>query len=137
MENYKQAITEITELFKNNKISDLDTSIEMSKAQLELLVSLFDLSETEEDKQWSVKYAVMNLLPEVNKLLINPKVDEQKASVIYGIYRKTYAFCGRRSLAHFIDFMEWDRPTSNMVFVNRKKTLTPIVTGKQIGRAHV
>lgn len=127
MEDYKKAITEITELFEKKQIPDLDTSIEMTKAQLELLVSLFDVSEIEEDKQWSVKYCASKLLPELTKLLANPKLESQKTQSVYTIYRRAYAFCGRRSLAHFIDFMEWDRPTSNMVFVNRKQTLTPIV----------
>jgi hypothetical protein len=127
VEDYKKAITEITELFEKKQIPDLDTSIEMAKAQLELLVSLFDISETEEDKQWSVKYSAAHLVPLLTKMLASPKVDAKKVEIVYTVYRRAYAFCGRRSLAHFIDFMEWDRPTSNKVFINRRETLNPIV----------
>ncbi len=60
-------------------------------------------------------------------MLASPKVDENKVGSIYNIYKRTYAFCSRRSLAHFVDYMEWERPTDNKVFVNRKDTLSPII----------
>jgi len=127
VEEYKKAIEEITLLFTNKKIKDIDTSIEMCKTQYELLVSLFDTSDIEEDKQWAVRYAVSKLLPIIQQMLASPKVEENKINSIYQVYRRTYAFCGRRSLAHFIDFMEWERPSDNKVFVNRKDVLNPIV----------
>lgn len=127
MNEYKKAIEQITELFDKKKVKDLDTSIELVKTQLEILVELFDSSENEDDKQWAVKYCVSKLLPILTKMLASPKVDETKVSLIYHIYKKSYAFSGRRSLAHFIDYMEWDRPSNNKVYVNRKEILNPIV----------
>lgn len=127
MSEYKKAIESIMELFDKKQVKDLDTSIELVKTMYEILVEMFDSAEEEDDRQWSVKYAVQNLLPLLQKMLQSPKVDENKVGAVYSVYRKTYAFSGRRSFAHFIDFMEWDRPTDSKVFMNRKEVLTPIV----------
>lgn len=124
--DYKKAIEAITELFEKKQIKTLDDSIEMAKNQCELLIALFDESK-EEDKRWSVRYAIVHLLPLLEKMLSSPKVDKENAQRIYGIYRRTYAFCGRRSLQHFTIFMEWDRPSDNMVYVNRQEVLEPIM----------
>ena len=127
MNEFKQAAEQITELFDKKQVKDLETSIELVKTQLEILVELFDNSDTEEDKQWSVRFAVSKMLPILTKMLASPKVDETKISSVYDIYKRTYAFCGRRSLAHFIDYMEWERHSDNKIFVNRKEVLTPII----------
>lgn len=127
MNEYQKAIEDITELFDNKQVKDLETSIELTKTQYELLVELFNTSDTEEEKQWSVRCAVSKTIPLLQKMLASPKVDESKIGIVYNVYRKTYAFCGRRSLAHFIDFMEWERPSNNKVFMNRKEVLTPII----------
>lgn len=129
MNEHKLAIEQISELFKpeNIKKLTLDTSIEMIQTQYQLLVELFDSSELEEDKQYSVRYAIQHLLPLIKRMLVSPKVDEHKISLVYSAYRKTFAFCGRRSFQHFIEYMEWERPTNNKVFERRKEVLTPIV----------
>ena len=121
--SYKKAIQDITELFDKKQIKTLDESIEMIKYQYELLVAYFDDNESEDEKRWSVKYAIQHLLPILEKMIVSPKVSEQKVAFVYSIYRKAYAFCGRRSLVHFCDFMEWDRPSDNKVYVKRKEVL--------------
>src|SRR4030042_5310905 len=129
MSEYKQAIEQISELFEPKNISklSLDTSIEMIQTQYQLLVELFDSSELEEDRQYAIRYAIQHLLPLIKRMLVSPKVDEQKISLVYSAYRKTFAFCGRRSFQHFIEYMEWERPTNNKVFERRKEVLIPIV----------
>ena len=127
MSEYKQAAEQITELFDKRQVKDLETSIELVKTQLAILIEFFDNSDEEEDKQWSVKYAITKLLPLVTKMLASPKADENKVGVVFDVYKRTYAFCGRRSLAHFIDYMEWDRSSDRKVYVNRKEVLDPII----------
>lgn len=126
MEEYKKAIEEITDLFTKKKVKDLETSIELVKTQYDLLVSFFNLA-TEEDKRWVCRYAIENLLTLTQKMLASPKLDEKQVSEVYRIYKRTYALAGRRSLSHFIDYMEWERPTINKVYVNRREALYPIV----------
>jgi hypothetical protein len=99
----------------------------MIQTQYQLLVELFDISDEEEDKQYSVRYAIQHLMPLVQRMLVSPKVDEQKIGLVYQVYRKTFAFCGRRSFQHFIEYMEMERPTNNKVYEKRKEVLYPIV----------
>ena len=51
----------------------------------------------------------------------------EQTEAIYSLYRKCYAFVSRRSLAHFIDFMEWDRTEHNKIWYNRQEVLKPFV----------
>lgn len=127
MNEYKETIEEITSLFVNKEITDVDQKIDMLNTQYELLTSLFEQTKKEEDKQWAVKYAVKYSIPLSQDLLADPSVSEDETKIVYGVHRKIYAFCGRRSLAHFIDFMEWDRPTHDKIFINRRAVLNPIV----------
>jgi len=123
LNDYKKPIEAITEIFDKKQVRTLEDSIELAKTQYQLLVGLFDTSNNEEDKRWSVKYAIEHLLPLLQKMLSSPKVGESDVRLVYTIYRNTYAFCGRRSLTHFCDFMEWDRPTANQVYVKRREVM--------------
>ena len=127
MNDYKKLIESITEAFDKHEVKTLDESIELVKYQYTLLVSHFDETQDEEEKRWAVKYAISNLVPLIQKMLVSPKVDKTKIGLVYNIYRKSYAFCGRRSLVHFCDFMEWDRPTDNKVYVKRKEVLDTVL----------
>lgn len=122
MEQYKKTIEDISELFNKKKVKDLDTSIELVNTQYELLVELFD-SSNDEDKLWACRYAITSLLPLLTRMLASPKIDEKKIANVYAIYKRTYAFASRRSLSHFIDYMEWDRSSSRKVYANRKAIL--------------
>lgn len=122
MEQLKTLIKDITDLFDNKKVKDIDTSIEMVNNQYELLVELFDTSNNE-DKLWACRYAITSLLPLVQRMLASPKVGEDKIGQVYEVYKKTYAFCARRSLYHFIEYMEWDRSSHKKVFANRHEVL--------------
>lgn len=123
LNEHKKAIQDITELFDKHLIKTLDESIEMANHQYGLLVSYFDTTQVEEEKRWSVRYTISNLVPLLQKMLVSPKVNETKVGQVYSIYRRAYAFCGRRSLVHFCDFMEWERPTDNKVYQKRKEIL--------------
>lgn len=127
LNDYIKPIEAVGALFDDKKIKDIDQAIDMLKTQYELLVAMFDNSEDEESKQWAVKYSVSKTIPLLNKMLASPKLDEKGVGIVYSLYKRVYAFCGRRSLAHFIDYMEWDRPTDRKVFVNRREVLNPIV----------
>jgi len=126
LEQYKTAIEAITDTFDKRQVKTLEDSISIVKDQCELLIAYFDLGK-EEDKRWSVKYAILHLLPLLEKMLSSPKLKEQDTQSVYRIYRRCYAFCGRRSFQHFIIFMEWERSSDNMVYMNRKELLDPIV----------
>lgn len=45
----------------------------------------------------------------------------------YDIYQSAYAFAGRRSFEHFIDYMELDLGVKDKVLGNRRKVLKPLV----------
>ena len=127
MNEFKKAAEEIIDLFDKKQVKDLQTSIELVKTLLDILVELFDNSDDEEDKQWAVRYAITKLLPLASKMMQSPKVDDNSISKVFDVYKRTYAFCGRRSLVHFIDYMEWDRSSERKVYVNRKEVLDPII----------
>jgi predicted phage terminase large subunit-like protein len=124
---YIEPIEKITALFENKQVKTLEDSIDLVKTQYDLLTSYFDTVEDELEKRWCIKYTIDKLLPILQRMMISPKVNETQISIVYQLYRKSYAFCGRRSLVHFVDFMEWDRPTSNKVYIKRKETLDIIL----------
>jgi hypothetical protein len=120
---YIEPIQAISELFEKKRIKTLDESFEMLKAQYDLVIAMFDTSNDEEDKRWAVRYVIKHILPLLQTMLASPKIDEKQITTVYNLYRRFYAFSGRRSLVHFCDFMEWDRPTDNRVYIKRKEVL--------------
>jgi len=124
---YMEPIKKITAIFDNRQVKSLEDSINLVKAQYEMCIALYDETEDEEEKRWVIRHTINHILPILEKMITSPKVDEIKISIVYKLYRATYAFCGRRSLHHFIDFMEWDRPTDNKVYVKRKEVLDTVI----------
>lgn len=93
----------------------------------QLLVYFFDM-EKDEEKALKVqtracKYAITDLIPLVEKRL--EVCNEEYTNKYYRLYQNAYAFAGRRSLEHFIDYIEWDMPKK--VLGTRRDVLKPLV----------
>lgn len=93
----------------------------------QLLVYFFDM---EKDKEKALKvqtrackYAITDLIPLVEKRL--EVCNEEYTNKYYRLYQNAYAFAGRRSLEHFIDYIEWDMPKK--VLGTRRDVLKPLV----------
>ncbi len=128
----RKLISDILGLLENksvkNKIKDIETLYALYCDLYELYVGLFELGVSDMQLE-SCRYAAIKLLPRVERLLQSKEVvsSESMLQSVYALYRKVYAFVARRSLEHFIDFMEWDRTTHRKVYFNRKDVLKPFV----------
>lgn len=114
-------------LFIDKKVKDLDMSIELMSDHYDLMKTIFDESELEEDKQYAVRQSIKVTLSYLYRMLTSPKVPDDKINKIYSLYKRVFAFCGRRSLQHFIEHMESQRPSSNRVYMNRKDAIDPVI----------
>lgn len=95
-----------------------------------LLVEYFDSATGEEFERNTIqriacKYAIKTLIP-----IVENRVQKGKTEFVpkyYELWQKAYAFAGRRSLEHFIDYMEMEMPPSTRVLANRRSVLRPFV----------
>lgn len=71
------------------------------------------------------KYAIKFLIPFLEKRIYN--CDPEYAGKYYELWGKSYAFAGRRSLEHFIDYMEMEMPVESRVLGNRRNVLKPFI----------
>lgn len=123
----QKTIEEIILILKKRK--DLDEySIYESCMQLyQLLLYYFD-SEKEPKKQLEIqldacRYAITDLIPLIEKRM--DECDEEYLNKYYRLFQNAYAFAGRRSLEHFMDYIEWDMPKK--VLGTRRDVLKPFV----------
>lgn len=71
----------------------------------------------------SCRYAIIFLIPYLEKRIYD--CEESYQHKYYELWEKSYAFAGRRSLEHFIDYMEMDK--SNKVLASRRPVLKPFI----------
>ena len=71
------------------------------------------------------KYAITTLIPLTENRIYN--CSQEYMPKYYELWEKAYAFAGRRSLEHFIDYMEMDMPVESRVLANRRNVLKPFV----------
>ena len=97
-----------------------------------ILLQYFDSpnsSNTDEEKQAiernACRYSITALIPLVEERIY--KCDEEYMPKYYELWEKSYAFAGRRSLEHFIDYMELDMPAGAKVLANRRNVLKPFI----------
>ena len=96
-----------------------------------ILLQYFD-SASDRDKEEKQKielnacrYSIKILIPTVESRIY--ECTEEYMPKYYELWEKAYAFAGRRSLEHFIDYMELDLPTGSKVLANRRNVLKPFV----------
>ncbi len=125
MDKYKEIIQQFDELFRTKAIKDKDTWIAVLKKYYLVLENMFENGE-ESDKQESVKIGIKKLLPLLESTMVNAnKLSDDELEQVYVLYRKTQAFVSRRSLEHFIVYMESDRREDRKVYENRREILEP------------
>lgn len=95
-----------------------------------LLLQYFDSPKREDKNKLEIeldacRYAITTLIPIVENRVYNAENEYQ--SKYYELWEKAYAFAGRRSLEHFILYMEMDMPVQSRVYTNRRSVLRPFV----------
>ena len=126
IEQIRLLIQDVKDVFEKKKPQKVDVILQLANDMFMLYQEMFDRGE-ELEKRESCRECARYLLPLTEKLLQHRELDEIKVQDAYALYRKVYAFVSRRSLEHFIDFMEWERTTYNKVYFNRKDVLKPFV----------
>lgn len=109
---------------------DEETCLEMCNNLYVLLVDYFDSpNRTDENaeniRKEACRYAVAILIPYLEAKIYN--CDEKYMPQYYEIWEKSYALAARRSLEHFIDYIEMDMPTQSKVLANRRDVLRPFI----------
>ena len=95
----------------------------MCESLLFILLDLFDSSKDENTKRVAVRYDIKILIPVLEKLIYKCDVDYQHR--FYDLWERAYALAGRRSLEHFIDYMEMEN--ERKVLENRRNVLRPFI----------
>lgn len=88
----------------------------------QLLIQHYDNGD-EEDKRSACRYSIAILIPYCENKI--QQCDEKFMPKYYDLWEKGYALAGRRSLEHFIDYIEMDRPTR--VLATRRNILKPFI----------
>ena len=124
----KGVLDEMVLILSSGKPMETDDVLSVLREMLQIYEYLYEQKD-EELQNFACKHALKYVLAVCKRLLMNKKVvdNEEWLSSTYNLYRQTFAFVSRRSLAHFIEFMEWERTSHNQVFNNRRDTLAPIV----------
>lgn len=94
-----------------------------------LLLQYFDSPKRDDKNKQEIelnacRYAITTLIPIVEERVYS---SEEFMPKYYELWQKAYAFAGRRSLEHFMDFMEMDMPIQSRVLANRRNVLRPFV----------
>lgn len=122
-----KAIKDIILILRKRKDLDEGTIYNTCKNLYELLLYYFG-SEKDVNKKLNVeleacRYAITDLIPILEQRIETCK--EQYLNKYYMLFQSAYAFAGRRSLEHFIDYMEWDMPKK--VLGTRRNVLKPFI----------
>ena len=103
----------------------------MCNNMYEVLLQYFDSPKIddknrEEIKSKACRYSVSFLIPYLEDRI--QKCDDDNDRIKYWeLWQKAFAFAGRRSLEHFIDYMEMDMPIPARVLGNRRNVLKPFI----------
>lgn len=101
----------------------------MSNNLYMLLLEYFDSAKNEKNKQeielQSCKHVIKFLIPFLENRIYN--CNPEYMPKYYELWEKSYAFAGRRSLEHFIDYMEMEMPSETRVLGNRRNVLKPFI----------
>lgn len=118
---YKAAIKEIEDIFASRKLDDY-THFEMTSSYLQLLYAMFD-SGTEDEKKEACRMCITNMIARIEKQIELCSVEYMPKYM--DLYEQAYCLAGRRSLEHFVDYMELDN--DNRVLEKRRGILKPFL----------
>lgn len=116
-DKYENTLNDIANLLKRKNRSD-EFKIEWLEQSIRIFEAYF-----EEQPLKSVNICKNKFIPLAKKLVENAKVDNM--NTFFSLYKKLYAFAGRRDLECFIDYMEFEKP--RRVLANRRKVLKPFI----------
>ena len=97
----------------------------------EVLLQYFDSPKIDDVDKENIKssacrYSVTFLIPYLEERIYNCENDTDRTQY-WELWQKAFAFASRRSLEHFIDYMEMDLPIASRVLGNRRNVLKPFV----------
>lgn len=113
---YLETITEIINVLKEEHSDDF--KLNWCYNLITVLESWFSENELE-----ATDFAKKKVIPLLEKLIEAAEVENMND--FFGVYKSIYAFCGRRDLECFIDYMEFDK--SNRVLTKRRDILLPFI----------
>ena len=113
---YEETVNDIIKVLKS-KHSD-SMKIKWCSNTMQVLDAWF-----QEDELIATKFAKNKLIPLFEKLIDD--CDEKYMPDFFDFYKRLYAFCGKRDLECFIDYMEFEK--SNRVLANRRDILLPFI----------
>ena len=113
---YEETINDIIKVLKG-KHSD-SMKLKWCSNTMQVLETWF-----QDDELVATKFAKKRLIPLFENLIDD--CEEQYMSDFFDYYKRLYAFCGKRDLECFIDYMEFDK--SNRVLANRRDILLPFI----------
>ncbi len=89
-----------------------------------VLLQYFDEEEDKQDKGFSAcRYVIQVLIPYLENRIYNSEPEFMPK--YYELWEKAYALAGRRSLEHFIDYMEMDK--TKKILASRRTVLKPFI----------
>lgn len=113
----KKALEEIRKILNSKKYIE-SQKLDVANMILPLLEEWYCISERE-----ACLYGKNKLIP-----LLQNCVEKSSIELMgdfFDIYKRLYAFCGRRDFESFVDYMEWDMPKK--VLANRREILASYV----------
>lgn len=116
-EKFNNTLEDIAKLLKKKSNTD-SFNLQWLEQAYSILEGMF-----EEDSYKSCKICKNTYIPLIEYLMNN--IDLSNLDKFYTLYKKFYAFAGRRDLECFIDYMEFEKP--HRVLANRRKMLIPCV----------
>lgn len=121
-EQIQELIDKIYALFKDKQVTE-------SEQAVKLLTNVFSLYHElyKSDDRGAVRGVIQFFIPLLTYSLKNYTDTPESTRKIAQLYESSFAFAGRRSLEHFIDYMEWDRTSHNKVLANRRDVLKPFI----------
>lgn len=121
-EQIQELIDKILDIFNKNQVEDDKKAVDLVTNILQLYEALYKI-----DNLGACRGVIVHLIPLCYASLIKHSSTEQLTIKLSALLEKSYAFAGRRSLEHFIDYMEWDRTSHNKVLANRREALKPFI----------
>lgn len=82
-----------------------------------------DIDVFKKNEMRAIRYAIDKVIPSMEIAIEMSSLE--KMGDFYEYYKQLYAFCGRRDLECFIDYMEWNK--SKKVLATRRKALQPLI----------
>lgn len=110
-------------MLKSKQKKDDQTYYDLCESLYFVLIDMFDSNRDENTKRIAVKYAIKYLIPVLEELVYKCNVEYQHK--FYGLWEDSYALAGRRSLEHFIDYMEMEN--QKKVLESRRNVLKPFI----------